>query len=392
MYSSQSNVGIGDELWLEVTVAISIFLFSIIFGAVLGKFIFPLVIRLTNRTRTSLDTRLVLAVRRPVGVGVMVLGGYLALTVPLDLSQGSQNVVGTIAGLLGIIVVVTAVASLLSAFIGWYLEIVAPRTETTLDEQLFPLLRKVLLGVVYSLGVLLVLDQLNINISPLIAGLGLGGLAVGLALQPTLANLFAGTYVMTEGVIAEGDYVELENGISGYVVGVGWRSTHIRTWLNNLVVVPNSKFADTMITNYHQPVLPVNVFLTCGVGYGNDLERVERVCMEVMNDLLDTNDGAVKEYGAWFGYDSFGESNVNFWLFIQAKDRLASYEVQSDLVKRLHGRLKEEEIVINYPVRSLQFPKGWETEVVASVNRRRDAHISSDPGDASDGIEGPKRG
>ena len=384
IYSLQNSPGIGDELWLEVTIAVSVFLFSLILGGVLSRFVFPLVIRLTRRTRTNLDTRLVLAVRRPAGIGVVVLGGYLALTVPLDLSQGQQNVVDTIASLLGIIVAVIALASLLSAFVAWYLETVAPRTETTLDEQLFPLLRKVLLAAIYCVGALLALDQLNINISPLIAGLGLGGLAVALALQPTLANLFAGTYVMTEGVITRGDYIELENGISGYVVDVGWRSTHIRTWLNNLVVVPNSKFADNIITNYHQPVPPVNVFLTCGVSYSSDLEYVERVCMEVMNDLLDTNDGAVKEYGAWFGYDSFGESNVNFWLFIQAKNRLGSYEVQSDLIKRLHGRLKAEEIVINYPVRSLQLPKGWGPEVIASINRRRDSHISPDGGNAGD--------
>ena len=75
--------------------------------------------------------------------------------------------------------------------------------------------------IIYGLGALLILDLLDINISPLIAGLGIGGLAVALALQPTLANLFAGTYVMTEGVITPGDYIELEGGVSGYVVEVG---------------------------------------------------------------------------------------------------------------------------------------------------------------------------
>ena len=185
---------------------------------------------------------------------------------------------------------------------------------------------------IYGLGGLLILDLLNINISPLIAGLGLGGLAVALALQPTLANLFAGTYVMTEGVISPGDYIELEGGTTGYVVEVGWRSTRIRTWRNNLVVVPNNRFAETIITNYQQPAPMVNVWLQCGVSYDSDLQRVEDVCQEeVMNEILDTEPYAVKDYGSFFGYDSFGDSNVSFWLFVQAKDRWGSFVVQTEL-------------------------------------------------------------
>ena len=222
-----------------------------------------------------------------------------------------------------------------------------------------------------GLGALLILDQLGISISPIIAALGLGGLAVALAIQPTLANLFAGTYVMTEGVISAGDYIELQGGIAGYVIDVGWRSTRIRTWGNNLVVIPNSKFAETIITNYQSPVPAVNIYLTCGVSYDSDLYQVERVSLEVMDDVIGTNPDAVKEYGSWFGFDSFGESNIEFWLFIQAKDRLASYTVRSDLVQRLHRRFKEEGIVINYPVRALRFPKESGPEMLLEELRQR---------------------
>ena len=179
---------------------------------------------------------------------------------------------------------------------------------------------------------------MGINISPLIAGLGLGGLAVALAIQPTLANLFAGTYVMTEGVIATGDYIQLEDGIKGYVVEVGWRSTRIRDWRNNLVVVPNAKFAETIITNYQQPTPEVSVFLECGTSYDSDLYRVEEVCLEVMDEVIANEPMAVKDYGKYFAFDKFGESNVNFWLFIRATDRWGSFVVQSALMKLLHKR------------------------------------------------------
>ena len=127
---------------------------------------------------------------------------------------------------------------MVSALFNWYYEEVSPHTPSTLDDRIIPMLRRIAMGLTYAMGGLLVLDLLNINISPILASLGLGGLAVALALQPTLANLFAGTYVMTEGVISQGDYIELENGVAGYVIDVGWRSTRLRTWTNNLVVVP----------------------------------------------------------------------------------------------------------------------------------------------------------
>ena len=375
MYSYDARFGLGDPLWLDPTIAVAIFLISLTLALAFYKLIFPLLLRVASWTPTELDSRILHALRRPITLGIVVLGGHLAFTVPLDLSKGQQDAVDTVAALLGIILGVLAVASFIARVFDWYVENVALRSRISIDSRLFPLFRRIAVASVYGFGALLMLDQLNINISPLIAGLGLGGLAVALAIQPTLANLFAGTYVMTEGVISPGDYIELENGVAGYVIGVGWRSTRIRTWRNNLVVVPNSKFAETIITNYQQPVPAVNIFLTCGVSYDSDLYRVERVCHEVMNEVLDTNPDAVKEYGAWFGYDSFGDSNINFWLFIQAKNRLASFVVQTDLMQRVHKRFREEGIVINYPVRTLQFPKELGPEAMVGRDLRREAPI-----------------
>ena len=218
-----------------------------------------------------------------------------------------------------------------------------------------PMLRRIATGMVYALGGLLMLDLLNVNISPILASLGLGGLAVALALQPTLSNLFAGTYVMTEGVVSHGDYIELENGVAGYVIDVGWRSTRLRTWTNNLVVVPNSRFAETIITNFQGPIPAVNIYLTCGVSLDSDLVLVEQVCREEMETLLDTDPRAVKEYGAYFAYQSFDDSNIEFYLFIQARDRLASFELQSELIRMVQQRFRKEGIVINYPMRTINF-------------------------------------
>lgn len=373
MYSIAARYGLGDPGWLDPVTSVVIVLISLAAALVFHKLLFPLILRLTRLTPSDLDTRLLTAIRRPLTVSIVFLGFYLALVLPLDLDAGQKNRVDTVFGLLGIVIGVLVVLALVSRSIDWYLEHLAARTSHVIDLRLFPLLRRISVVLIYGLGALLILDLLNINISPLIAGLGIGGIAVALALQPTLANLFAGTYTMTEGVISPGDYIELEGGVAGYVVEVGWRSTRIRTWMNNLVVIPNARFAETIITNYQQPALAVNVWITCGVSYDSDLYRVEEVCREVMDEVLETEPSAVKEYGSWFGYDNFGDSNVNFWLFIQARDRWGSFVVHTTLMKLLHQRFKEEQIAINYPMRTLQFPEDWDPKAMALRDGREPA-------------------
>ena len=365
-----ARFGLGDPEWLDPATAGAIVLIAILVAFVLHKVVFPLIIRFTRWTPTDLDSRLVRSARWPVSLGILVLGVYLALTLPLDLTDTQQARTDTVAKVLAVVLGIFLVVGLLSKTIDWYLENLAGKTQGIIDVKLFPLIRRVAVVFIYGLGALLVMDLLGINISPLIAGLGLGGLAVALAIQPTLANLFAGTYVMTEGVIATGDYIQLSDGIKGYVVEVGWRSTRIRDWRNNLVVVPNAKFAETIITNYQQPTPEVSVFLECGTSYDSDLYRVEEVCLEVMDEVIANEPMAVKDYGKYFAFDKFGESNVNFWLFIRATDRWGSFVVQSALMKLLHKRFKEEGIAINYPMRTLQFPEGWGPEDLVSRNGR----------------------
>ena len=356
MDSILENFGLVGSIWLFASSVVILFLFLIL-SLIFNKLLFPIIIRLTNWTPSDLDTRITRSLKAPLTVGLIILGCYLALTIPLDLTSSQQQIVNSIASLIGLGLGIVAVGSAVGNIFKWYEETIAPKTSTNLDQRLVPLIHRVSIALIYALGGLLILDHLNVNISPLIAGLGLGGLSVALALQPTLANLFAGTYVMTEGAVTTGDYIQLEGGVEGYVMDVSWRSTRLQTWTNNMVVIPNSKFAETIITNFQKPAPPVNLYLTCGVSYDSDLFMIENICQEVMSQILEKDSNAVKEYGSWFGFESFGESNVNFWVFLQAKDRLASFLLQTTVMQNLHSRFRKDGIVINYPVRSLQLPK-----------------------------------
>ena len=352
------GLGLNHTGWLAAVSAM-IVLGGALVAFVVHKAVYPLVIRITSQTPTSLDARIIIATRAPVNLAVLLVAIYLAIILPWNLPQAALDIINIGARLVGVFVMGWIITQGIGAVSEWYAEEIAPHTKSELDDRLIPLARRVATGIVIALGILVALDQLNVNISPLIAGLGLGGLAVALAVQPTLSNIFAGTYVLTEGVVSPGDYIELESGVAGYVLDVSWRSTRLRTWGNNLVVIPNSRFAETIITNYQEPRPEMNVYLPCGVSYDSDLRVVEQVCQEVMDHVLATDPNAVKEYGGWFGFESFGDSNVDFWLFVQARDRLASFPLRTRLMQDLHQRLLQEGIVINYPVRTLQFPPEW---------------------------------
>ena len=318
--------------------------------------------RVARLTPGTLDEELLTVVRGPVVLFITLSGLFLALLILTNLDSPRYALITGYDDQIRrawLVVVIAEVAyllyHLLDATMTWYIQSVAQTTETQLDDRLLPPLKRIMPLLVYSLGFLMALSVLNIPISPILAGLGIGGLAVALAVQPTLANFFAGTYVVTEGELNVGDYIELQGGPSGYVVEVGWRSTKIRSMYNNLVIIPNSQMANSIVTNYYSPEPSMNVLVYCGVSYDSDLEVVESVVREASQELVNESEYAV-DGEPWFGYDEFGDSNISFWVFVQAKDRLGSFYLTSDLVKVIHSRLTAEGIEINYPVRKLMFP------------------------------------
>src|SRR6266568_4465666 len=127
----------------------------------------------------------------------------------------------------------------------------------------------------------------------IVTALGVGGLAVALALQDTLTNLFAGVHILTSRKVQPGDFIQLDNGMQGYVVDTNWRNTTIRQLPNNIIVVPNATVASSIVTNYHLPQQEMSVTVQVGVGYGSDLGHVERVTCEVGREVMREVEGAV---------------------------------------------------------------------------------------------------
>ncbi|MEK7777247.1 MAG: mechanosensitive ion channel family protein [Chloroflexota bacterium] len=312
--------------------------------------------RIAAKTTTTLDDLLIDAVSRPLFLFILVHGFFLALTSTalLDRWQMYVNKAWLSTALL---ILVYGLQKVEKAMLTWYGQEIAAKTGSKVDEKLLPLVRRVVTGLIYVIGGLMILDNLGIKLSPLIAGLGLGGLAVALALQATLSNLLAGASVVADGSIGVGDFIELQGGPSGVVEDVGWRTTKIQTPLANMVLIPNNKLVDSIVTNYNAPTPALNVFISCGVSYHSDLDQVEKTCLDVaaqvIRDLPDTV--VVKDYQPVFLFREFGDSNINFLVVLRATNRGSSFQLTHEFIKRLHARFAQEGIEISYPVRKLVY-------------------------------------
>ena len=332
---------------------------SVFVGTIAVAFVVPLVLRFLRvkvaaRTRTSLDVRLLSQTVTPAVLAVLLGGLYLTLgqISALDLHRDSIRTYFVVAAT---VVVALAIARVSTALLNWYGAEIAHRTRTDLDAKLVPIFRRLLNLVVYAVAFILVLDRLGVQISPLIAGLGIGGLAIALAVQPSLASFLAGTYVLADGVIKRGDYIELDSGQAGYVEDIGWRTTKVRHWQGNLIILPNSRLADAIVTDYEAPEPPMMFLVPCGVSYSSDLEQVEKVTLDVASQVIRDCPDAVKSFEPTVRFREFGDSNIDFMVILMSVNRVGKFLVRHDFIKALHKRFNEEGIEIQYPARKLYF-------------------------------------
>ena len=218
------------------------------------------------------------------------------------------------------------------------------------------LVRNAVRALVFVAGFLLVLDNAGVEIKTLLTALGVGSLAVGLALQPTLSNLFAGIHLSMAQPIRVGDFVELEDGTQGHVVDVGWRATRIRQLSNNLVVVPNARLAEMRLLNYSLPDPPQAVLVPVGVSYASDLRRVEAVTVEVARGLQRELPQADPQHEPFIRYSEFGDSAINFTAILRARSYTERWTVIHEFVMRLKECYDREGIEIPFPQRVVHAP------------------------------------
>ncbi|MVU77879.1 mechanosensitive ion channel [Nocardia sp. ET3-3] len=218
--------------------------------------------------------------------------------------------------------------------------------------------------VVFVLGVLITLDSVGVQITPLLGALGIGALAIALALEGTLANLFAGVHILASKTVQPGDFVKLDSGEAGWISDVNWRTTTIQDIPGNYIIVPNRKFADCILTNFHRPEQDMAIMVEVSTGYDSNLEHVEAVTMEVARQVMKEHDAGFKGADPRVRFHTFGESGIEFRVVLRTRHYEDQYLLISEFMKALHKRYRAEGITFPYPVRTLAFardedPRSW---------------------------------
>jgi len=306
--------------------------------------------RLASRTANSIDDILIGALHIPTLIVILVSGAYILVRI-LPLSDRWHR---GVAVSIKVAIIISGVI-FADAIVRAGLKRASTRVEYLRSSP--GVVHTAVRGVIVLLAVLVGLDTVGVSITPVIASLGVGSLAVALALQSPLSNFFAGVQIAADKPVELGQYIKLDSGEEGYVTRIGSRATTIRGLPNNLIVIPNSRIMDAIITNYYLPEKSLSILVQVGVSYGSDLEHVERVTIDVARGVIQEVEGGKKDFEPFIRYHTFDSSSINFSVILRAEEFVNGYLLKHEFIKRLHGRYREEGIVIPFPIRTLDMKK-----------------------------------
>jgi small-conductance mechanosensitive channel len=318
---------------------------------ILRGILFRITRRWSEKTANKMDDILIASLKTPSLFWSVALGLYFGISVS-DLPAKYVRPLDTLIYVILVISVTIAASNLSGKILRNYL------FKTDLPIPTTGLAYGVMKGVIIATGLLICLSVMGISIAPLLTALGVGGLAVALALQDTLANLFAGLHILLEKSVRIGDFVKLENGQEGYVQDITWRTTRIRMLPNNMVVIPNSKLAQSVVTNYCLPEKQMSLLVTVGVSYDSDVDLVERILAEEALQAASEVPGLLSDPQPYVRFSpGFGDSSLDFTIICQVAEFVDQYLAQHTIRKRIFKRFTQEGIEIPFPQRTVHLRK-----------------------------------
>jgi len=330
-------------------IASSLAVFAVAVGVALlvRRLLLSVLHRWAAKTDTTIDDILLSVVRGPSIFWAIALGLYVGIgtsVLPPRIIQVSFSVLHALV-ILSFTFVAANVASHALRFAAERAEL--PFASTGLTQV-------VIKGFVITLGFLILLGTLGVSIAPILTALGVGGLAVALALQDTLSNLFAGIHILMEKSIRVGDFIRLESGEEGYVTDIGWRTTRIRLLPNNLVIIPNNKLAQARIINYNLPDKSLALLIPISVGYESDLDVVQRILLEEARNGIGQIPGLLAQLAPIVRFiPGFGQSSLDLTLVVHVREFADQMLVQHELRLRILKRFRADGVEIPFPSRTI---------------------------------------
>ena len=307
----------------EILISLAFILGAIVLGRLVRWFAEKILPKLTAKTETQLDDVLVEVLKAPMLFALTLVGfwiGIKRLSMPV-------NVMAMIADIYKFLLVISAtwfISRAVSTFINVILKEKVNDESSKMDEHALSLIKKVSSFVIWSIGVITALNTAGVDVGALIAGLGIGGVAIALAAQDTAKNIFAGIMILFDRPFKIGELITID-GTTGYVEDMGIRSTKLRTYSGQLVVIPNYKTADSNLTNItREPSRRIE--LNVGLTYSTTPEQM-RQAMDILRKLPSSVGGIEDKVKVYF--TSFGDFSLNItcWYYIKKDSDL--FETQS---------------------------------------------------------------
>ncbi len=339
-----------NEQLLQYLKALGIVLSFLGAGFIFEKILLGRLKKLAEKTTWEGDDIIIAALNKWLTYMILLAGIYLA-NLYLPLSEKTENNITRLLVVLAILFGTIILSKIAVGFVGLYTKKADGQMPST---SIFSNITKVL---VFGLGLLVILQSLGISITPILTALGVGGLAVALALQDTLSNLFSGVQVLASGQIKPGNYIKIGSGEEGYVVDITWRNTTLKALQNNLIVIPNSKIAQSIITNYDGPTKEMALGVSFTVAYGTDLEKLKKAVLETGDYVMQNTAGGVPEHKTVLRLTGMGNYGLEFVAALKVKEFPEQYTVKHEYLERLYLRFMKDGIEIPYPTQTVRLKK-----------------------------------
>ena len=331
-----------EHPWIQ---SLGIFILSLVLTVVARFSLRFVLLNLTQKTKSEVDDILIRAVKNVITYLIPVIGLMLALT-PLALQTSIPE---RILFSFLVVLLMRAAHNLVDDMSKWLEKTWLERTASTLDEGLLPLLRKVVKMGIAILGLLIILGKWEVQIAPLLGALGVGGLAIALALNSSLSNVFAGIQLILDRSVNVGDKVQLESGETGVLMDIGLRTTLMRTYDNEVISLPNSQLANARIKNYTKPDSTIRVGVNFAVAFGSDVSEVKRVVLDAISQL----DDILLEPGPQVLFLNMSEFSLDMCGRVWVDDFNKQYARKLEMTELIYNTLKKSDIEIPFPTRTV---------------------------------------
>lgn len=327
-----------------------------IFFTISQLFVFisqKIILRLTKKTKTDIDDLIVAKTSKPISLILLLIGIRFAI-IPQKIRADILDMIEhAIASLIIAIITYIAIVVLNIIISNWGKKF-ASKTESRIDDEVVSLFQKFARIALSFIGLIFILDAWGVKVGPLLASLGIAGLAVAFALQTTLGNIFGGISLIIDKSITVDDFIKLDDNTQGFVTDIGLRSTKIKSLDGDLIILPNGKLADSKIYNYHKPLPTTRVTVEFGVKYGSDVENVRNITMSEIKSL----NLALKAPEPQVILDELGDFALRFKAFFWVSSIQKKVEAKEAALTAIYNALARNNISIPFPTRTIYLKNG----------------------------------